>query len=254
MNIGIIGAGQIGSCLASKFVKLGHRVSISNSRGPASLKQLAADTGAVAATVEAAAKNREVIIVTIPQKNVPDLPKNLFKGIKENVVVIDTCNYYPRLRDGVIPSLEQSGIDSLWVQEQLGIPVIKVFNSIFATSLNDLGKPKGTKDRVALAVSGDNSKSKEIVFKLVDELGFDSFDIGTITQSWKQQPGSSIYCRDITLDEIKKRINAMGTEWAEMRDEIIGQHHDNETQMEADFPTWLKNFKIKDRLLSRLLY
>ncbi|WP_426669657.1 NADPH-dependent F420 reductase [Mucilaginibacter sp. McL0603] len=243
MNIGIIGAGQIGSCLASKFVKLGHQVSIANSRGPASLKQLAGEIGAEATTVEEAVKNKEVIIVTIPQKNVPNLPKELFKDLPEDVVIIDTCNYYPRLRDGVIPSLEQSGIESLWVQEQLGIPVIKVFNSIFAASLNDLGKPKGAKDRIALAVSGDNTKAKEVVFKLVDDLGFDTFDIGTIAQSWKQQPGSSIYCRDITLDELKKRVEAMGTEWSDMRDQITGKHHDNEAQMEADFTTWLKNFK-----------
>jgi len=243
MDIGIIGSGAIGSCLTSKFIKLGHRVSIANSRGPASLKQLAEEIGAEAATVEDVIKNKEVIIVTIPQKNIPDLPKNLFNNLPEDVVVIDTGNYYPALRDGIIPALEQSGIDSLWVQEQLGVPVVKVFNSIFATSLEAPGKPKGEKDRIALAVSGDNTKAKEIVFKLVDELGFDSFDIGTIAQSWKQQPGSSIYCRDINLAELKKRVDAMGAEWAEMRDIIIGKHKENEAAMAADFPAWLKGFK-----------
>lgn len=243
MNIGIIGAGAIGQCLASKFIKLGHTVSMANSRGPDSLKQLAEETGAEATTVEGATKNKEVIIVTIPQKNIPDLPKDLFKHLPENVVVMDTCNYYPILRDGTISGLEQSGIDSLWVQEQLGTPVVKVFNSIFATSLNDLGRPKGEKDRIALAVSGDNSASKEIVFKLVDELGFDPFDIGTIAQSWKQQPGTSIYCRDIHLDELKKRVDAMGTSWADMHNVITGKHKVDETQMAADFPAWLNSFK-----------
>ena len=221
MNIGIIGSGGMGSCLASKFVKLGHTVSIANSRGPASLKQLTGDIGAEAATVEEATKNKKVIIVSIPQKNVPDLPKNLFKHLAEEVVVIDTGNYYPNLRDGAIPALDQSGIDSLWVQEQLGIPVVKVFNSILAESLKDLGRSEGEKNRIALAVSGDNTKAKEVVFKLVEELGFDPFDVGNIAQSWKQQPGSSIYCRDINLDEIKKRVDTMGTEWSVMRDVII---------------------------------
>jgi predicted dinucleotide-binding enzyme len=125
----------------------------------------------------------------------------------------------------------------------LGVPVIKVFNSIFATSLNLPGRPKGDKERIALAVSGDNPPAKAIVFKLVDELGYDPFDIGTIAQSWKQQPGSTIYCRDINLDELQKKIGAMGTEWSEMRDQIIGQHHANEAAMAADFPAWLKAFK-----------
>jgi predicted dinucleotide-binding enzyme len=243
MNIGIIGSGEIGSLLASKFIKLGHAVSIANSRGPASLKQLAMEIRAEATSVEEVAKNKEVIIVSIPQKNVQVLPKNLFKQLPKDVVVIDTGNYYPTLRDGVISALEQNGIDSLWVQEQLGIPVVKVFNSILATSIRDFGRPKGEKDRIALAVSGDNTKAKEVVFTLVDELGFDHFDIGTIAQSWKQQPGSSIYCRDITLDELKKRVDAMGTEWSEMRDKIIGKRKADEALMKVDYPAYLKSLK-----------
>src|SRR5258708_11334541 len=243
MNIGIIGSGEMGSGLASKFIKLGHSVSIANSRGPASLKQLAGEIGAEAASVEESTKNKKVIIVAIPQKNVQDLPKNLFEQLPEDVVVIDTGNYYPNVRDGAIPALDQSGIDSLWVQEQLGIPVVKVFNSILATSLKDLGRPKGEKDRIALAVSGDNTKAKEVVFKLVDELGFDSFDIGTIAQSWKQQPGTSIYCRDIHLDELKKKVDAMVTEWSEMRTIIIGKRTTDETLMKVDYPAYLKGLQ-----------
>jgi predicted dinucleotide-binding enzyme len=243
MHIGIIGSGAMGCNLASKFSKLGHTVSIANSRGPASLKKIAEDTGVEAVTVEEATKNKEVIIVAIPQKNVQDLPKNLFKNLPEDVVVIETGNYYPTLRDGAIPDLEKSGIDSLWVQEQLGIPVIKVFNSIFAESLRDLGRPKGNKDRIALPVSGDNTNAKEVVCQLVDELGFDSFDMGAIAQSWKQQPGSSIYCRDIQLDELKKRVEVMGTAWSGMRDIIIGKRIVDEALMKADYPAYLKSLQ-----------
>jgi 8-hydroxy-5-deazaflavin:NADPH oxidoreductase len=240
MDIGIIGSGAIGGCLASKFVKLGHAVSIANSRGPASLKKLAEEIGAEAATVENAVKNKKVVVVSIPQKNVQDLPKNLFKNHPGDVVVIDTGNYYPGLRDGAIPALDQTGIDSLWVQEQLGIPVIKVFNSIIAESLKDLGKPKGDKNRIALAVSGDDAKAKEVVTKLVEELGFDPFDLGNIVQSWRQQPGSPIYCRDINLEELKRRVDIMGTEWSEMRNVILAKRKADEVLMKADYPAYLK--------------
>lgn len=240
MNIGIIGAGAIGKCLASKFVKLGHVVSIANSRGPASLKQLAEEIGAMAVTVEEAVLDKDVIVVAIPQKSILNLPRNLFNGISKGAVVIDTGNYYPRLRDGVIPSLEESGIDSLWTQEQLEYPVVKVFNSIFATSLSDLGRPKGAKDRIALAVSGDRLEAKQIVFQLVDALGFEPFDLGTIAQSWRQQPGSSIYCRDINFDELEKRVTAMGTDWTEMREIIIDKHRLDEIAIEVDFSAWQK--------------
>jgi predicted dinucleotide-binding enzyme len=243
MKIGIIGSGEMGSLLASKFIKLGHEVSIANSRGPASLKQLAGEIGATAASVAEVTKNKKVIIVSIPEKNVQHLPKKLFEQMPGNVVVIDTGNYYPNIRDGAIPELDQSGIDSLWVQEQLGIPVVKVFNSILATSLKDLSRSKGEKNRIALAVSGDNTRAKEIVFKLVDELGFDSFDIGTIVQSWKQQPGTSIYCRDVNLEELKKRVDAMGEDWSEMRDIIIGKRNTDEVLMKEDYPAYLEGLQ-----------
>lgn len=235
MHIGIIGAGGMGSCLASKLTKLGHTVSIANSRGPSSLQQLAEDTGAKAATVEEAA-DKELIIVSIPQKNIPDVAKKL---LRKDAVVIDTGNYYPNLRDGTIPALEQSGIDSMWVQEQLGVPIVKVFNSILAESLRDRSKPKGEKGRIALAVSGDDTKAKEVVCKLVEELGFDPFDVGNIAQSWKQQPGSPVYCRDIHLEELKKRVDAMG-DWSVMHDVIIAKRNADEKLMKADYPAYLK--------------
>lgn len=243
MNIGIIGAGAIGSCLASKLVKLGHTVSIANSRGPASLKQLAEELGAEAVTVEEATKNKQVIIVTIPQKAVADLPPNLFKQLADDVVVIDTGNYYPSLRDGAIPALEQHGIDSLWVQELLGIPVVKVFNSIVVESLTDLAKPKGDKHRIALAVSGDSTTAKEVVFALVDALGFDPFDVGDIAQSWKQQPGSSIYCRDLPLEELKRRLDAMETSSSDMLHMILAKRTTDEVLMRTDYPAYLKSLQ-----------
>lgn len=243
MNIGIIGSGEMGTCLASKFIKLGHTVSITNSRGPASLKQLTEDIGVKAVTVEEAVKNKQVIIVSIPQKNIPDLPRNLFKYLPEDVVVIDTGNYYPNLRDGTIPALEKSGIDSLWVQEQLGFPVVKVFNSILAESIKNQDSPLDEKNRIAIAVSGDRPKAKGVVFKLVEELGFDPFNIGTITQSWKQQPGSPIYCRDITLDELKKRADTLGTVWSDMQDMIIAKRKSDEILMKADYPAYLKGLQ-----------
>ena len=182
-----------------------------------------------------------MIIVSIPQKNVQYLPKELFQQLPGDVVVMETGNYYPTLRDGDIPALIKSGIDSLWVQEQLGIPVVKVFNSILATSLKHLGRPKADRNRIALAVSGDNTKAKELAFQSVDELGFDAFDMGTIAQSWKQQPGTSVYCSDINLDELKKRANAMGTVWADMRGAILAKRKTDEALMRADYPAYLKS-------------
>ena len=242
MKIGIIGAGEMGRCLASRLVTCGHTVSIANSRGPASLKQVVENVGAEPVSIEGATKNKDVIIVSIPQKSIADLPKKLFEDIPGDTVVIDTGNYYPGLRDGAIPALEQIGIDSLWVQMHLGVAVVKVFNSILATSIKDFGRPRGDRNRIAIAISGDSIKSKKIVFTLVEELGFDPYDVGDIAQSWKQQPGSPIYCRDIHLEELKKRVESMADRPG-MRDEILEKRKADELLMKADYPAYLKGLQ-----------
>ena len=241
--IGIIGAGEMGTCLALKLVRLGYTVSLANSRGPASLKQIAEEIGTEALTVAETINTKQVIIVAIPEKNVPLLPKFLFKDLSRDVVVIDTGNFYPTLRDGAIPALEQHGTDSLWVQEQLGVPVVKVFNSILATSLQKLGRARGEKDRIALAVSGDDVAAKKVVLKLVDELGFDPCDLGPIAESWRQQPGSPIYCRDINLEELKRRLDIMKTAGRDLHNNIITKRKADEALMASDYPAYLKNLK-----------
>src|SRR5689334_918586 len=78
MNIGIIGAGHIGGTLTRRLRALGHDVAVANSRGPATLKALADETGAHAVKVIDAARGKDVVIVTIPEKSIPDLPRDLF--------------------------------------------------------------------------------------------------------------------------------------------------------------------------------
>ena len=142
MNIGIIGAGNIGGNLTRRLRALGHNVSVANSRGPDSLWSLVHETGAQAVTVEDAVKNKDLIIVTIPEKNIPNLPKGLFGNLGPNVVVVDTGNYYPQQRDGRIAGIEDGLTESGWVEQQIGHPVIKAFNNIYAAHLLSNGKPK----------------------------------------------------------------------------------------------------------------
>ena len=85
--------------------------------------------------------------------------------------------------------------------------------------------------------------AKEVVFRLIEEIGFDPFDVGTIAQSWKQQPGSPIYCRDINLSALKKRVDVMGKEWSDMRDVIIAKRKADEALMRADYPAYLKGLR-----------
>lgn len=218
MKIGIIGAGQIGGALAGKLVKLGHAVLLANSRGPASLSETAAELGATAATVTDAARTVDLVVVTIPQKNVPQLPEGLFAGVPASVPVIDTGNYYP-FRDGVIAPIVEGVTESRWVADVLGHPVIKVFNSIMTHSLATGGLPAGAPSRIALPVAGDEAEPKRIVLDLVDALGFDAIDAGTIDESWRQQPGTPVYCTDLDAAGVRSGLaRADRTRAPELRD------------------------------------
>jgi len=206
MKIAIIGTGNIGGTLARHLARLGHQVSIANSRGPQSLTALAQETGAKAVTVADAAHAGELVIVTIPEKAIPDLPRGLFADVPASVPVIDTGNYYPELRDGRIEAIDRGQLDSRWVEQQLGRPVIKAFNNIYARSLLEKGKPRGTSGRVALPVAGDSKAARDAVLRLVDEIGFDPIDNGGLDDSWRQQPGTPAYCRDLEAGALKRAL------------------------------------------------
>jgi predicted dinucleotide-binding enzyme len=206
MRIGVIGAGAIGGTLARHLARLGHQVSMANSRGPDSLTTLAAEIGATPVSVVEAANAGAVVIVSIPQKAVPDLPRGLFAKVPQSVVVVDTGNYYPELRDGRIEAIERGMLDSQWVAQRLGRPVIKAFNSIYARSLREKGAPKGTPGRIALPVAGDRAEAKAMVLRLVDELGFDPVDGGDLDNSWRQQPGAPAYCRDLEAAALRRAL------------------------------------------------
>ena len=212
MKIGIIGAGQIGGTLTRRLTAAGHSVSVANSRGPATLAGLAQETGARAATVEQAARAGEVVIITIPEKNIPQLPKTLFDGVSPDVVVVDTGNYYPQQRDGRIDAIEEGLSESRWVSHQLGRPVIKAFNNIYAQHLLERGRPKGTPGRVALPVAGDDRRAKEVVIGLLDDIGFDGVDAGSLDQSWRQQPGTPVYTTDLDAAGVRTALAEAGTE------------------------------------------
>ncbi|MFF8972214.1 NADPH-dependent F420 reductase [Streptomyces sp. NPDC014995] len=207
MKIGIIGAGNIGGNLTRRLTALGHEVSVANSRGPHTLTALAEETGAVPVTVREAARDAEIVVVTIPLKAVPDLPSGILDGAAEGVAVIDTGNYYPKQRDGRIAAIEDEGLtESRWTERHIGHPVIKAFNGTYAQDILDRPRPAGDPDRMALPVAGDDEAAKAKVRALIDELGFDTVDAGGLDDSWRQQPDTPVYGLRGGVAEVTKAL------------------------------------------------
>ncbi|MCX4479450.1 NAD(P)-binding domain-containing protein [Streptomyces cellulosae] len=206
MKIGIIGAGNIGGNLTRRLTALGHDVSVANSRGPHTLKELADETGATPVRVEEAARGAEIAVVAVPLKAVPDLPSGLFDEAAEGLAVIDTGNYYPQ-RDGRIAGIEDEGLtESRWTERQIGHPVVKAFNGTYARDILDRHRPVGDPERMALPVAGDDEAAKRKVRDLIEELGFDTVDAGGLDDSWRQQPGTPVYGLRGSVDDVTRAL------------------------------------------------
>ena len=191
-TIGIIGAGNIGSQLARKAVELGYDVVISNSRGPETLTDLVAELGpqARAATPAEAAAAGDFAVVTVPLKNIGEVPVEPLAG----KIVVDTNNYYWE-RDGRFPALDDGeATTSGLLQEHLpGSKVGKGFNHIMSTQITTDGTPAGTENRRALATASDYPEAAELVTRLYNEFGFDTVNIGPLSESWRVERDRPAY-------------------------------------------------------------
>src|SRR3984893_9342676 len=237
MNFGVIGPGDIGEVIIRKLIDAGYSVKMANSRGPESLEDLAAKTGAIPASFEQVVQDVDMLFIVVPQKAIPELPKGLLAKARQETIVIDVGNYYP-FRDGRIEELENGLTESAWVERQIGRPVVKVLNSIIAKALAEAGRPAGSRDRVALPISGDDPKAKERVAQLIDRIGFDSVDAGTIADSWRQQPGSPVYCTNPTKEELQVWLkNVDRSALATDREKGLKAYV---AVVEADYPTQVK--------------
>lgn len=223
MKIGIIGAGEIGGTLIRQYTKAGHRVKMANASGPAKLKPLASETGASPVVLANVVKDVDVIVISVPSIGILKLPKDIVNSVPDATPIVDTCNYYP-IVSGVIQEILEGMHESVWVSRQIRRPVVKAYNSIFFRSLVHAGLPEGHPARIALPIAGDDKNAKEIVASLINDSGFDSFDHGTLEDSWRQEPGSPVYCTDLTLAQLKKSIVKAKKELLPARRELGLKH------------------------------
>jgi predicted dinucleotide-binding enzyme len=208
MRIGIIGAGHIGGTLAQLFNDAGHEVVVSNSRGPQTLAGLVAGLGSGAQALTAAEATRfgDVLVVSVPLGRYRELPTEGVAG----KVVIDTNNYYPG-RDGQFEELDTDRTTSseLLQAHLSGARVIKAFNAILSTRLRDDGRPAGNEERLGIPISGDDEQAKQTVAELIDQIGFDPVDAGTLAEGGrKHQPGTPAYTDGLLTEELRIRLAA----------------------------------------------
>jgi 8-hydroxy-5-deazaflavin:NADPH oxidoreductase len=198
-TLGIIGSGNIGTALARLAIAAGIDVVLSNSRGPQSLAQKVAELGgrARAATPEEAARAGDWVVASIPLAAYRDLPAPALAG----KVVLDTINYYP-YRDGAFEELDSGKTTtSELIQAHLsGAKVVKAFNNIYLQHIPALARPAGAADRTALPIAGDDLEGKASAATLIDRLGFDTVDVGNLSEGWRFEPETAPYVTPYVAD------------------------------------------------------
>lgn len=221
MRIGIIGAGNIGTVLSHKLMNNEHEVKVADARSIDKLKNK--NFSGEAVEVENVIKDIDILIIAIPFFAIPDL-KHLMNQVDDDVIIVDTANYAPILRDKNITELDNGMPDSVWVSHQLGKPVIKAFNNLLEETLDDKGAPESTENRIAMAIAGDNSKDKEVIRNIVSKIGFDTVDSGLLKDSWRHQPGTPAYCTELTKKELEQALdNADNDKRPILREKMINE-------------------------------
>lgn len=192
--LGIIGSGNIGAAVARLAVAAGIPVVVANSRGSESLAELIAELGplATAGTIDQAAEAGDIVVLSIPLTSIAAIPPALLKG----KTVLDTTNYYP-YRDGRIAELDEEKLTtSELVQQHFdGVPLVKAFNNILAHHIPQLARPSGAPDRSTLPIAGSGEQAKIAAAAIIDRLGFDTIDAGSLAESWRFEPEASAYTR-----------------------------------------------------------
>lgn len=204
-TLGFIGAGNIGSQVASAALAHGYEVVLSNSRGPETLADLIAELGpgARAATAVEAAAAADVAMVTVPFRAYRDVPVEPLAG----KIVLDSNNYYFE-RDGHFDQLDrgEATVSGLLQAHLPASKVAKAFNHIGAAAITTEGTPAGTPNRRALATSSDFPEAAEWVTRFYDEIGFDTVDTSPLSESWRVERDRPAYVVRQNAEELRENL------------------------------------------------
>lgn len=198
MNFGIIGAGPIALGIERRLINANHNVKIADARSIEKLNNKNVQSHKV--SLQEVAKDIDILILSIPIQSI-NLVKDTIKQLENHVVVVDTSNYYPMMY-GNIEVLDQGEVESVWVSNQLNRNIVKAFNNQLAYTLQSATQS----DRIAYSVASDNQFQKQRIMELIEEIGFEAVDGGTLDESWRQQPGTPAYCTELNKEQMVQAL------------------------------------------------
>src|SRR3989441_3382097 len=196
MEIGTIGAGTFAQAFAKRALKAGHKVKLSNSRGPESLREIVNQLGpgAMAATTKEATAC-EMVLLAVPWDNVPDTLASLPKW--KNQILIDGTNPFHG-EAGNFPPADVGNLSTSQFVAALapGARVVKTLNTMTVPNLEADPIVNGAR-RVAF-ISADDDGAKKRVETLLESFGYSVIDLGNLRDGGLiQQAGGPLAGRNL---------------------------------------------------------
>jgi 8-hydroxy-5-deazaflavin:NADPH oxidoreductase len=206
-RLGIIGAGKLGLALARAALAAGYEVGVSGS-GDAERIALQVDVlapGANAMTTGEAVAFADTIVLAVPMHRFRELPPDLFDG----KVLIDAMNYWPETDgDDATLAAAPNGTSAVVQRHFPGARVVKSLNQLGYHEVDDHSRDRDSSGRIALAAAGDDRLAVRTVMDLIDRLGFDAVDAGSLANGRLLEPDGSPYATTYTATELTRRLAA----------------------------------------------
>jgi predicted dinucleotide-binding enzyme len=207
MRLGIVGAGKFGTTIARAAIEAGYDVAISGS-GTADDIALIVDVlapGAQALTTAQVVEHADVVVLAVPTHRFRELPPDLFAG----KILIDAMNYWGPV-DGIDDELASAvaGTSAIVQEHFPSALVVKSLNQLGYHELDELRRPEGSPDRIAVGAAGDDRLAVRTVMQLIDRLGFDPVDVGPLENGVVLEPDGSPFAVTYTADELSGLVAA----------------------------------------------
>ncbi len=207
MTLGIVGAGKLGTTLARAAFAAGYDVATAAS-GPPDDIALTVDVlapGARAVTTDEAVRHADVVVLAVPTHRFRDLASDLFAG----KILIDAMNYWEPV-DGIDDELAAApdGTSTVVQRHFPSARVVKSLNQLGYHELDELRRPQGAHDRIAIGAAGDDRLAVRAVMHLIDRIGFDPVDAGPLANGRTLEPDGSPFAVTYSADELSRAVHA----------------------------------------------
>lgn len=203
--IGILGAGRVGTALARRALAAGYEVRIASARAPSDIAMVLdfVAPGAKPVTAEQVIAESDIIVLALPLSKYRSLRPEAFAG----KIVVDAMNYWAQT-DGVLPEFEGVPASSEVIADHLdGARLLRAFNHVGYHELDAEARPPGDPDRRALAVAGDDAEARATLAEVIDRMGFDPVDAGSLGRARAFAIGTPLFGAPLGRDDMQDALN-----------------------------------------------